>query len=668
VSGGSANAQYAVGAGYRRETTVYPGDFAYQKASARMRLSFTTPDKDKRGKATLSASYVSDRNNLPSTDLTSFSTTPPNTPRAYDQYGALNWENSTFDNPFASLLKKYKANSNNLIASAVLSYEVLRGLQVKASLGYTRMQMDEIQTNPIIALNPAYGSQSGYSFFANSSISSWIIEPQANYELDLGGGTLNVLAGMTFQQDLRSQKGFYGTGYTSDALLEDMTAAASLIPLGVVNTQYRYNAVFGRVNYNWQGKYIANFTGRRDGSSRFGPDNRFANFGAVGVAWIFSKENWIANSLPFLSFGKLRGSYGTTGNDQIADYGYLDTYSPAPPYQDIRGMVRGLYATRLFNATYGWEKNVKLEAGLELGFSKDRILFSASWYRNRSSNQLVNYALPGVTGFVSIRSNLPALVANTGMEFELMTTNIKQQHFTWSSSLNLSIPRNKLLDFPGLESSAYNKDYTVGQPLNIFKGAHLEQVDPEKGIYQLKDLDGDKKVTFPNDYMYTKKLGVTLFGGLQNSLQYKSWQLEVLFQFVKQNSYNYLYASGATAPGGGVNQPVAVLDRWLQPGDHTGIQKFTQAFGAAGTAFINVLSSDQVITDASFIRLKNLSLSWQLPEKWMQQLHLKSSQVYVQGQNLFTITHYRGLDPETAAKKEIYPPLRSCTAGLRLSF
>src|SRR5690606_38854564 len=116
------------------------------------------------------------------------------------------------------------------------------------------------------------------------------------------------------------QQGLYATGYTSDALLEDITSAADITPLGAVNTRYRYNAVFGRVNYTWKKKYILNLTGRRDGSSRFGPGNRFANFGAVGAAWIFSGESWM-KALPFLSFGKLRGSYGVSGNDQISEYG-----------------------------------------------------------------------------------------------------------------------------------------------------------------------------------------------------------------------------------------------------------------------------------------------------------------------------------------------------------
>ncbi len=667
VSGGSDNAQFAVSTGYRRESTAYPGHFAYQKGAVSMRASFSTLDENKRGKAQISAAYVTDRNQLPSTDLTVLSTASPNAPRPYDENGVLNWEQGAFDNPYANMLKRYTMNSNNLLASAVLSYEVVPGLQFKTSMGYTRMQMNETQINPIISLNPAYDYASGYSLFADGNLSSWIVEPQAIYVKKWYHGkhrsTLNILAGLTFQQDWRSQRSFLGTGYTSDALLEDMTSAASLTRLGVVNTQYRYNAAFGRINYILDERYILNLTGRRDGSSRFGPANRFANFGAAGAAWIFTEEKWLKRLSLFLSFGKLRGSYGITGNDQITDYGYLDTYIVAPPYQDDRGLM----ASRLYNPAYSWEKNIKLEAGLELGFVDDHVLFNVNWYHNRSSNQLVDYALPGATGFQSIRRNLAALVSNTGYEFELTATKSNENGFSWTSSLNLSVPRNKLLSFPGLQTSSYNSWYTVGEPLNIFKGAHLLGVDPKTGVYVFKDLDKDSTFTFPGDYMYAKKIGTLLFGGWENNFQYKNWRLDVLFQYIKQNSYNYLFANAT--PGMSGNQPVSVLDRWQQTGGNTGIQQYTQSPGSpAGMAFYAVMNSDHRYGDASFIRLKNICLSYQLPAKWMKKYRLNNSQIFLQGQNVFTITRYPGIDPETAAQLETYPPLRSLVLGLRFNF
>jgi TonB-linked SusC/RagA family outer membrane protein len=527
--------------------------------------------------------------------------------------------------------------------------------------------MNEIQVEPRRSFNPAYSPSGGFAYFADNSIKTWIIEPQLNYRKVLGKGQLDILVGTTFQQDMRDRKGFAGSGYTNDALIEDITAASKLVTMdGTLYAQYRYNALFGRVNYTWGEKYILNFTGRRDGSSRYGPGNQFANFGSVGAAWIFSKEKWVIGRWPFLSFGKLRASYGSTGNDQIADYGYIDTYIPGPPYQD----TSGLYNNRLFNPNYSWEKNVKFEAGLELGFVQDRILLRTTYYNNRSSNQLVKYSLSGVTGFTSIRANIPAIVGNTGIEIELNTVNLRNRHFAWTTYFNLTIPRNKLLAFPGLESSSYNYYYAIGKPLSLYKGFRYLGVDQQKGVYTIDDVDKDGKLT-NKDLAVMKNIGARLYGGWQSSLQYKNWQLDVLFQFVQQNGYQSLYMNRPGSPY--ENMPIAVLDRWQKTGDKTDIQRFTQDLSSeAGIAAAYMAGTDKNIVDASFIRLKSLSLSYKLPAKWGQRLHLEGSQVYIQGQNLLTITDYPGREPENSIlfQSDIdgYPPLRVWTAGLRLAF
>src|SRR5690606_9100770 len=146
-----------------------------------------------------------------------------------------------------------------------------------------------------------------------------------------GKGKLNILLGMSFQQEQAESATIVATGFPNDALLKNLLAAATIRVQETSNTVYRYNSIFGRINYNWQGKYIMNLTARRDGSSRFGPRNQFANFGAVGAAWIFSNEKFFKDH-PLLSFGKIRGSYGLTGNDQIGNYEFLDTYTPTTPY------------------------------------------------------------------------------------------------------------------------------------------------------------------------------------------------------------------------------------------------------------------------------------------------------------------------------------------------
>ncbi len=180
-----------------------------------------------------------------------------------------------------------------------------------------------------------------------------------------------------------------------------------------VFSTYKYNALFARINYNLKNRYLLNVTSRRNGSNRFGSKNLFHTFGSIGAAWIFSEENLIKNIFPFLSFGKLRCSFGTTGNDQIADYQFLNLYSPvngvSVPYQNSIGFI----PTKINNPYLSWEETKKLQFGLDLGLFRDRIVINANYYRNRSSNQLLSYSLPIMTGFSGILRNFPALVQNT---------------------------------------------------------------------------------------------------------------------------------------------------------------------------------------------------------------------------------------------------------------
>ncbi|AYZ11532.1 hypothetical protein EGY05_06165 [Chryseobacterium arthrosphaerae] len=199
-------------------------------------------------------------------------------------------------------------------------------------------------------------------------------------------------------------------GFESNALIQNLGAAKTKTVSDQVVNQYYYTAAFARFNYQFRKRYILNLTGRRDGSSRFSPENRFGNFGALGAAWIFSDEPWM-KKLSWLSFGKLRGSIGTTGNDKIGDYQYLNTYSVTT---NIYNGITGLSPSRLYNRDFSWEKTTKKEIALELGFLKNRINLSTAYYSNTSSNQLVGIPLPATTGFLTIQSNLPAKVRNTG--------------------------------------------------------------------------------------------------------------------------------------------------------------------------------------------------------------------------------------------------------------
>src|SRR5690606_32425633 len=354
--------------------------------------------------------------------------------------------------------------------------------------------------------------------------------------------------------------------------------------------------------------------GRRDGSSRFGSGKQFENFGAVGLAWIFSEEGGIKKAIPFLNFGKLRGSYGTTGNDQIPDYGFYNSYQT---------YLGGLISTGLTNPDYAWEVNKKLEAALELGFFKDRIHMETSWYRNRSSNQLVNYPLSTVTGFPSIVANLPAVIQNTGWEVVLTTQNIRRPNFNWETGFNISFPENKLVEFPNIEQSSYANNYSVGHSLNIVKLYRYTGIDPETGLYQVADVNADGLYNI-DDKVVIQDRNRDYYGGLMNRLRYKDLQLSFLIEFVKQPGISNTFLDNLFPPGFGLpftggNVSSNVLGRWQNAGDDTDFQRYTQSF-LNYTGFANARNSGFAYNDdPSFIRLKTISLSYSVPSKFIEE-------------------------------------------------
>ncbi|ESU25975.1 putative outer membrane protein [Flavobacterium limnosediminis JC2902] len=661
LSGGTAQTQFLVSGNFGKETTVFPGDFGYKKGNLHTNLNHESDNKKFR--INFTAGYTVQDNNQPSTDLTPEAwSIAPNAPALYDENGNLNWENNTFNNPLRNLEGKSLANTKDLVTNMVLSYKFLQNLELKSSFGYTDLHHTESSTFPSTIYNPAYGVGSEYSilFANNTSRNSWIIEPQLNWNRQFGKAKVEALLGSTFQQQNNAQLVQQASGFISNSLIYNLSAASDISVFTDEATVYKYQAFFGRVNLNWDKRYIINITGRRDGSSRFGPGKQYANFGAIGAAWIFSDETFFNDNVNFLSFGKLRTSYGTTGNDQIGNYQFLNTYSTSG--NNYQGTI-GLQPTRLYNPDFGWEINKKLEAALETGFFNDRITLTSAWYNNRSSNQLVGIPLPGTTGFTSIQANLDAAVENKGWEFTLRTVNFQKQDFSWTTSLNFTSTKNKLVSFPGLETSTYANQLVIGQPLNIKKVYHFTGVDPQTGIYQFEDVNNDGIISATEDRKTIKDLNPQYYGGLQNQLKYKQWQLDFLFQFVKQENYNT--AATLALPGTMSNQSTVVTDHWQNPGDSAPYQQYSSgANSAAVDAFYKYISSDAAITDASFIRLKNIALSYEVPKKWMKNVQCKVS---LQGQNVLTFTAYKGADPEFTALGFL-PPLRIVTTGIQLSF
>ncbi|WP_432670304.1 SusC/RagA family TonB-linked outer membrane protein [Flavobacterium sp. SM2513] len=659
VSGGSEQTQYRAGASFNKETSVFPGDFSYKKAA--FTLSAHNVSENKKWESTFTTGYTVQDNVQPRGDLSTVARTlAPNAPALYNPDGSLNWENSTWSNPLRNLEGGYTATIYDLLANAFLSYQLTPQLALKSSIGYTKTDNLEVAAVPSTQYDPASGVGPDKSFLKKDSSlrSSWIVEPQIQYRNQWGQLRMDALVGSTFQSRSGQQFGMTGFGFSSNSLLYNMSSASTkTINIDTEDT-YRYAAIFGRINLNWNEKYILNVTGRRDGSSRFGPGKQFANFGALGAAWIFSNEPLFKNQ-SLLSFGKLRGSYGSTGSDQIGDYQFLDSYVSTG--NDYGGVI-GLEPARLYNPNFGWESSQKSEVALELGFWNDRIFLTAGYYNNRSSSQLAGMPLPGTTGFASLQTNLAATVQNTGTELTLRTVNFDHKDFSWSSSLNVTFAQNKLLSFPDLASSTYQNMYVIGESLNIKKVYEFTGVDPTTGLYTFKDYNGDGLITAEEDRKKVKDFNPSYYGGLHNSVRYKQFQLDFLFQFVKQQNYT---ATAYFAPAGiQFQQPVSALNHWQQEGDSAPHQLYTTgANSAAMNAVSKYMDSNAVIGDASYVRLKNLSISYRLPNMLTKRFQCK---LFLEGQNLLTFTNYEGADPEFKSAGFL-PPLRVISGGFQLT-
>jgi TonB-linked SusC/RagA family outer membrane protein len=674
ISGGNINTYYSIGGGYHRETTVLPGDFNDQKASMHFQISSTSSNQ--RFRVELTGNYMYDVNQLPNTlseDLTAYAMQlAPNAPPLYNNDGTLNWAlnpagKSTWrypGNPLAGLLDRYIGKTNNLVSNIQLNYKLIDGLNIRSSFGYSMLRTDETAIFPLTAIWPQdRAASTNGAWYGDNSVNSWIIEPQLNYERKISKGKLEALAGYTIQQKNSNAQRMAGASYISDAVLDDINAASSLKTLLNLKFTYKYCAAFARLTYNWENKYIVNLTGRRDGSSRFGEENQFHNFGSAGAAWIFSEEKFIKKNFSLLSFGKLKASYGTTGSDQIGDYRYLSTYSPvgsSSPYQGITT----LRSNGLSNPYLQWEETSKLSVGMDLGFLEDRILLNGNYYRNRSSNELLDYRLPLTTGFSGITKNFPATVQNAGIEISITTVNVQTKKLSWSTTINFTNSENKLISFPNIENSSYGSYLIVGEPISIQKKFHFIGVDQNTGLYYFNSKSNPFNPKTPDDANVIINTYPKFYGGFQNSFSYKGFQFDILFQFAKQTGRNYSF--GFLPGSSGINQPTYILNRWQLPGDISTHQRFNSDYGLA-TAFYNASSnSDAAFADASYIRLKNVSLSYRLSEKWIRKMHIQAFKIYAHAQNLLTFTKYKGLDPETMSVSTL-PTLRVVTAGVQIT-
>jgi TonB-linked SusC/RagA family outer membrane protein len=615
-------------------------------------------------------------------------TLPPNAPPIYNSKGALNyseWDPSSFllfgDFPFAPLLQTSKSSTNTVNSNLSLNYRPIKGLELKASIGYRTTVNNSQAFNPIIAQDPI-NKPTGSALFTTTSSGGWIFEPQLTYTNPaIGPGKLSFLLGASVQSSDSRYNVENGTGYTNDELLQSILNAPVQAAYDAYG-QYKYSGVFARLNYDIANKYILNLNGRRDGSSRFGPGFQFGNFGSVAGAWVASEEKWLRPILPaFISFLKFRASYGITGSDGVPEYQYLSQWvsgsgnSLIPSYNGVARPVTSLHAV---NQYFHWQANQQLTEAIEMDFLPDsRMTLTLEHYRNRCSNQLLQYPTANFTGFNQVTANWPATVQNSGYEVSLTANILRSKAFKWVVSGNISFNTNKLEKYDGLATSPYFNKLLVGKSLSAQYLYHYLGVDPLTGQYSFQDYNHDGVITATgNNYPPLSKnvdnnhvvnLNPKYTGGFTTQFIYKGLGLALLFDYTKQIGKN-AFASGTTAGALLQNQPAELVNNhWQRPGDNTKYMQYTTGTNSTVNSMALFNSSDGVYTDASFIRLSNLSFSYNMPEKAAKKMGMRGCNIYINAQNVFVFTKYKGVDPELQSFNTM-PQAKIFTGGISFNF
>lgn len=641
ASGGTETFKYYISGGYRNEEGVVIGN-DFERFSYRTNVDYQASEKlNIQSSINLTRSVtnrLSGDNNI--YGVYSAAILTPSTRAARDpETGELIDALPSFNtNPIrAALRSRNEVTNNRIVANTNFTYNILPGLDFKTDFSYDYIYFKEDVYRPV---STAQGrGTNGTGNYAQNENGTWIVEPTVRYTNIFGGGhKVTGVAGATLQERTRFTDFASGTGFAREDLTY-LTSAA--IPTGVSSFTdvYSFNSLFGRVNYAYNEKYLATATIRRDGSSRFGPDKRFGLFWAVSGGWNFSEEDFF--NVDFITFGKVRASYGVTGNDQIGNFTYIGSFTGGANYLDRPASA----PSNLENPNLQWEETESLDIGLELAMFRNRVNLNVGVFQQNTTALLFADPVPWTTGFGSIQSNLGE-VENRGLEFDLSTVNIDAGDFRWNTSFNISFLENEVVRINSEEPilSGFASAIIQGQPLNTFYGVRWLGVDPATGQSQFEDLNGDG-VIGGDDNQIIGNHQPDFLGGINNSFTYKGFTLDAFFQFVYGvDVYNNTlqFSQNVSGPWG-LDRNVYER-RWQQPGDITDIPRASQTSSVDFTQ-----DNSRYLSDGSYLRLKNITFAYNFPSSLLEKANIRSLRVFAQGQNLLTFTNYNGADPEVSS-------------------
>lgn len=531
------------------------------------------------------------------------------------------------------------------LVNANVGYELVEGLTLRGEIGADLLTQNQ---NRIWAdfTNTGEGTN-GYAISRWARVFNYNTKAYLTYNTNIdANNAIDFTGGFDFQRSETTNTRVEGQEFPINDLRTLASSADIAVGTGTL-TEFSFVSYFGRFNYKLNDKYLLTLSGRVDGSSRFGDNNKFGFFPAAAAGWILSQENFLSNN-SIVSFLKLRASYGITGNAGIGNFDALGLYG-AEGYAGNGG----LQPTQIPNPDLTWEKNEQLDIGIDFGFLNDRINGEVDYYIKKSTDLLLDVNVPGSSGFRTQTQNLGEL-ENRGVEFVLNGT-ILNGPVSWTSSFNIAFNTNEVTNLgPGVDiidngSSRTMNVVRVGSAIGAFYGAEYAGVDPDNGdaLWFLNTQDNPRGTTSDfseAEFVVLGSPNPDYVGGFNNTLSWNGFDLNVFFQFVQGNDVHNVGGVFQSAADWFDNPSKEIADRWRAPGDVTDVPKAYFAYGNGGQG-----RSSRFLYDGSYIRLKTLSVGYSLPDVLISRAKLASARIYFTGVNLLTITDYPLWDPEVSA-------------------
>lgn len=584
-------------------------------------------------------------------------------------------------------IKRFNVSMLNFI-----EYKFGNFLKFRANLSGTFSLMKDWRFMPSVLL-PESNSYKDYGYEQSSLNYSWLNEDYLSYDRTINGHTFGIMAGFSAQQWFTETSTLYGQDYTDQAIwtLNSATVFPSDKNTGV-HQGHSMVSFFGRATYNWKGRYLVAANLRCDGSSRFSASKRWGVFPSASLGWRFTDENWMKWIRPALTDGKIRVSYGVTGNESIGNYKGWATYSAAGMYDGEGGLAPDLVYKDL-----GWEQTQQVDAGIDLSFLEDRVTFTFDYYHKLTSDLLYSVEVPKETGYSTMTKNVGS-VSNDGVEFSFSWDVLRKKNLKWNIAGNISHNRNiavKLADDIPFYVGSMNGIYMqTGHPLGEFYGLKHDgifaydesnaftedfsrQLKPVfyEGLFDHYELDGsiysgvvaqktyegnvlragdvnwqeapghvDGKID-TDDYQVLGCAQPLVYGGFNTTFTWKGLSVAMNFDYslggklLNYSSYERNnYKSTWRSP-----DPEHIEGMWTTPGQNAlyPIPDHNRSWNLGGGQ-----ASDFWIEDGSFVKLRSVKIGWCFPKTWRDAIRMKYAQLAVYGKNLLCWTNYTGNDPE----------------------